>query len=609
MSFHYESLTEGCKAIRVLELHPGRKGDGIACSLKQCSFPPGDGAVYEPLSYCWGDARNKAPITVDGVSVEVTRNLHAALLRLRLEDEDRRLWVDAICINQDDDDEKAIQVQMMKDIYQQGIRTLVWLGPASSWITRGFSIIPNILKTSKVSKEKISQGASPASVELSSHYTPKLSQFLAIFELPYFTRVWVIQEVAVSPSLEVFCGHHSISWDSLIDAADTSFAFGMDMFQEKRSLALFWDVVHARTSFQSKIKQTLLEVLIDHRGTSATDTKDKIYALLGLLDHEELESLSVVPNYQKEYTAIETYIDTANSILRTTGNLDLLSVPSTLESDLLALQLPTWVPDWSKPPSSFPLIRFSNSRSFAATGSSTSDPIFRNQGKLVGLAGYIFDEVEFVGYASADRPAPLASTERTNLLRRQFSSNMQFWFFETQNLRAWKNWLHVICSPSRGAYVTGEPMLDAFWTTFIGGYALEDDDDIVEFRRTCEDLVGHRTGPSGLFDHSAFWIPYCIAASGYKRWRDTIRRIPPGPETPFLCAYGRSMFTTKDGYIGLGPKDMQKGDFIGLLEGGQMPYVLRRKGEIYELIGDCYVHGIMQGEHFDKTRCELIWIG
>jgi hypothetical protein len=63
-----------------------------------------------------------------------------------------------------------------------------------------------------------------------------------------------------------------------------SSAFGTDPFQEKRSLALFWDIADARARFQANVKKGLLRLLIDHRGTSATCTKDKIYALLGLLD-------------------------------------------------------------------------------------------------------------------------------------------------------------------------------------------------------------------------------------------------------------------------------------------------------------------------------------
>jgi hypothetical protein len=189
MRFQYRPLPQGSKIIRVLELHPGRRKDEIKCSLQHCPFPPAETITYEPLSYCWGDARDKLPITVDGCIVSVTRNLHVALLRLRLENEKRHLWVDAICINQNDDVEKVEQVQIMRDIYQHGSQTLVWLGPDSFSITRGFSLISKLVKACKEFEEKHRHKISEHTGEVpyERYPSPRLSQFLAIFELPYFT--------------------------------------------------------------------------------------------------------------------------------------------------------------------------------------------------------------------------------------------------------------------------------------------------------------------------------------------------------------------------------------------------------------------------------------
>jgi hypothetical protein len=186
MEFQYEPLPSDSVPIRILELDLGRKGEKITCSLQQISFPPADGESYEPLSYCWGDAKNKVSITVDDCSVDVTRNLHAALDRLRLTDKKRRMWVDAICINQDDDIEKTNQVQMMREIYSCGKETLLWLGPGSrhSYISSSWNLIPKIVNgTFKYSvldqvKRFFSLG----------HYN-NITGLVSIFLLPYFTRV------------------------------------------------------------------------------------------------------------------------------------------------------------------------------------------------------------------------------------------------------------------------------------------------------------------------------------------------------------------------------------------------------------------------------------
>jgi heterokaryon incompatibility protein (HET) len=155
MSLRYPPLEQGNKTIRVLEIHPGRKRDKVRCSLRICSLPPAAETSYESLSYCWGDAHNKVPILLNSECFGVTRNLHAALVRLRLTTETRRLWVDAICINQDDDAEKSEQVQLMRDIYRYGNRTLVWLGTGSMSSTRrGFQLISKLMKAQETKTKK-----------------------------------------------------------------------------------------------------------------------------------------------------------------------------------------------------------------------------------------------------------------------------------------------------------------------------------------------------------------------------------------------------------------------------------------------------------------------
>jgi hypothetical protein len=445
-----------------------------------------------------------------------------------------------------------------------------------------------------------------------SVHTYNRPPFLAIFEQPYFTRIWIIQEVAVSLSVEVFCGHNSTSWDSLVVADNWSNAVGAEEFDEMRSLSLFRDISAARSRFQSGIKQDLLQLLITHRGTAATCTKDKNYALLCLLDPGDLQSRCIVPNYRREYTAEEAYIDTAVSIVATSGNLDMLSVSGMLSSGLRSLQLPTWVPDWSRPSGSYNLIWSSEGPSFAATGSSTSRPCFHDDRKAVGLLGYVFDEVDCIGYTSADKPTPATLKAGTNMYIHQFSSNIQALRFDAENLRAWKSWLHITCAQSREAYITNEPMLEVFSKTFVSRCAVQNADEWVEDRKQWEDLVGRSLGPSGFLDRSGVWIAYYLASMGFKNPRDAILRTARRDLSwePFLrtYGYGRSMFTTKDTYIGLGPKKLRTGDCLALLEGGKVPYVLRQHGQTFKFVGECYIHGVILGERLDTTRCKRIWL-
>jgi hypothetical protein len=114
--------------IRLLVLWPGSKftpiqGHLIVSPLLQC--PP-----YEALSYTWGDPAEKSPINISGAMFSAQRNLKSALHHLRYPDKVRILWVDALCINQSDNEEKSAQVARMGDIYKNAEQTTVWLGEA-----------------------------------------------------------------------------------------------------------------------------------------------------------------------------------------------------------------------------------------------------------------------------------------------------------------------------------------------------------------------------------------------------------------------------------------------------------------------------------------------
>jgi Heterokaryon incompatibility protein (HET) len=115
--------------IRVLTLKPGTNGESLSCKLSTKSLA--SRPKYEALSYVWGGKTPVEEISVDEEKCSARRNPAAALRALRHKTEDRFLWVDAICINQKDLDEREMQVGLMKEIYDGTSELLVWLGPES----------------------------------------------------------------------------------------------------------------------------------------------------------------------------------------------------------------------------------------------------------------------------------------------------------------------------------------------------------------------------------------------------------------------------------------------------------------------------------------------
>jgi len=130
----YRSLP-GLGFIRLLRLRPASRGDAdIQCQLfdyqlLQNGFEGTD--LYEALSYVWGSTSNRRSIFIDQCEVKVTSNLHAVLLHLRHPFFERVLWVDALCINQNNVDEKEKQVGAMAMTYAKAACVIVWLGEAT----------------------------------------------------------------------------------------------------------------------------------------------------------------------------------------------------------------------------------------------------------------------------------------------------------------------------------------------------------------------------------------------------------------------------------------------------------------------------------------------
>jgi hypothetical protein len=124
--YQYTELDAASRQIRPAHIKPGAWDDPIPCDLLPASLylPP----TYETLSYVWGDKKIKKPIALEGCYFEVTINLHGALRRLRATAETRIIWINALCINQKDNDERSQQVNLMGAIYEGCEQVLIWLG-------------------------------------------------------------------------------------------------------------------------------------------------------------------------------------------------------------------------------------------------------------------------------------------------------------------------------------------------------------------------------------------------------------------------------------------------------------------------------------------------
>ncbi|KAK5681872.1 hypothetical protein LTS10_006405 [Elasticomyces elasticus] len=187
------------REIRTLTLD-GTDADGlIACSLNTVCL---DEAQYTALSYVWGDASKTTPILVDGQTFQATVNLELALRNLSEDYAGKPVWADAICINQDDVQEKNQQVSLMDELYRRAVGVVVWLGESDPAVDMLVEVLAEHAECSIVDGDLTAMPKSEA-------------MLMAIAQRPWWKRVWVIQEALMARHDPVLrCGRHAFGWSS-----------------------------------------------------------------------------------------------------------------------------------------------------------------------------------------------------------------------------------------------------------------------------------------------------------------------------------------------------------------------------------------------------------
>ncbi|KUI71314.1 Heterokaryon incompatibility protein 6, OR allele [Cytospora mali] len=334
--YTYQPLQPG--EIRLLLLHPGRDNDDISCSLvTESAHAP---CAYEALSYVWGDPIITRRITLSDEDNSVTStkarphlvgvNLFDALLALRLQDRPLVLWIDALCINQCNDEEKCVQVAMMSTIYKNAFRVLTWLGPPDPHSDLVFLNFHRVFSPGFFS----SHGHDSRADNFRELTPSKLwNSFSHLFSRPYWSRKWILQEVALALETVVVCGQLHVNLEDLRTATElfvqwhatgNSTISEFDWLVLERAMTLLYagtDLL--RRSVSGKLihrKHSLAELVLRFRDFRATDSRDQVYALLSLAN----DGGSITPDYST--SALDFYRDFVGHEITKNGFLDLILI-------------------------------------------------------------------------------------------------------------------------------------------------------------------------------------------------------------------------------------------------------------------------------------------
>jgi hypothetical protein len=289
----YPPLSSDSNEIRVLTLFPGNFQDEITVSIETVTLTESDWPQYEAVSYTWGSSDNPVSIRIETPSnntLGVTHNLATALPYLRLADRPRVLWIDAICINQQNLLERSRQVKKMKDIFQKAERVIVWLGPEGSNSTLALETLDTLASKIKVNwRTSLMTPTSTGSPE--SHWA-SLSDELpydwvtwnAVYYLlhrPWFERLWIWQEIRLqSHDAILLCGVTTMKWQHFRSAIFCLRA----KYKEPNIRGLNDRIDHVASLCDADLYEGLETLITRTKYCKCSDPRDRIYALLGMID-------------------------------------------------------------------------------------------------------------------------------------------------------------------------------------------------------------------------------------------------------------------------------------------------------------------------------------
>ncbi|KAM7209796.1 Heterokaryon incompatibility protein (HET) domain containing protein [Rhypophila decipiens] len=311
--------------LRLLSIKPGQFVEDVHCWLLPCTIDKLP--AYEAISYTWadesGDTAESKQISLNNVPFPVTSNCEAALKRARLPVRARTVWIDAVCIDQQNNEERGHQVQLMPKIYAGARRVLIYLGELTNEESMGVSYISERLNFNQV----LRLCDAPNSLGIVS----RALSFL--FSRRYFSRVWILQEVSLAKEALVLCGEYEVSWKRLRDLIPL-------YFNKHNPLPKVLEFDRPKYRDPSK----LLDLLDMARDSNAKDPRDKVFAVFGMINCAE--NLGYVADYKEEPD--ETYRRIAVLLSDAHGLMAVL-VRATCHRKIE--RLPLWVIDWSSPDS------------------------------------------------------------------------------------------------------------------------------------------------------------------------------------------------------------------------------------------------------------------
>lgn len=590
--YTYTSL-EGPRDIRLLHVYFSKT---VICELISVSLDclPGP---YTAVSYRWDTTSfglHRVPCGNKQI-LPLGETLYSILEHVS-KDSPSFVWIDALCINQTDPEEKGRQVSMMYDIYSYASRVLIWLGA------------PDVISNMAMDTVRELEGFfrqvdahDPAAMELLARFrvlnlvrVPSNWQNLGkLLQREWFQRIWIIQEVVSGTQVVMVCGNQSLPWETFSYVMTRIGEHGLhDLLKQDNTTP--WGLmntvlIHETRDIRLQKKHLSLQfMLLSTLEFKASDWRDKVFALLGIATRPDHKAMD--PDYTK--SPEEVYTLTAKYLLTHYQDLSVLSAAGTGRPRSFP-NLPSWASDWGTEFRAPSLAFVSESAGFSATKNLISPWPTIVQPTTLVLQGMIIDIVDKL---APMHPIPLQGSDQHNTtLISQCTNEALHSLQQSQHLAS-----------TLAPYPTGDQDQDAYWRTLIANMSA-----------TAEPAPA-TLGPS--FQAWLSLLHYRAQWNVGPRTQPSMQDIQQADM--FRIAFSkhgllRRFFTTHGGYMGIGPPGIaDRGvDVVALLLGATSPFILRENSAsseveagrtTYSLVGECYVHGLMNGEEMDLGEVQQI---
>lgn len=596
--FTYSPLV-GSRNIRFVVLHPGAFSAPIAINILQTSLSRK--RPFEALSYTWGDQSTLQAVTIHGLKKRVLyvgKNLEVALRHLRDTKRTRTLWIDALCICQYDNQERSEQVMRMADIFGQASNVCIWLGEAANHSDEAMEFIDEVSHLGKLDR-----------LVKDARTIRKWHALAELMRRPWFSRRWILQEVAFARKATVHCGMKQVNWSDFSDAV-TLFGDRFDDVNElfrPRSPRLdesaknisLGNVRHVsahalvttlnqivRKAADGRVIQKLcnMETLISSVALlQVTNPRDTVYAIMALAT--DVKPMREPVDYSKSIS--EVCKDLINHAVNSFGTLDIICRPWAP----LCPELPSWAPQISR--HAFAAGSNGHRTNADSLAGPPSRPIYNAGGKLqrakalwndygkgfvMHVQGFVLDTI-----SSVEQPADGGIIPKTWM-------EVGMTVVEERE----ENEDSIVSTPGW----TNIP--DPFWRTLVADRGDDGSQTPGWYHRACEEV--YRRAHCYYEEDTFVDLDTQLLLNSPRDDGDSsaitsfLRRVQ-------ATTWNRRLAVTNRMSIGLVPTETEIDDNVCILWGCSVPVILRRHEDGQdELIGECYVEGIMDGLAADFAR-------